>query len=213
MPPQVILIRHGEAEHNWTLHDPNLTEKGAAQCKQLAIDLQTRYTFPQETLIVVSPLVRTLQSFQHGLAWLAEKGVPVELRAEWQETTGNPCDIGTEIDKIAPEWPHLDFSTVDKAWPAKTGLYDPSQEGLLNRARVVREWLYHRPEKYVVVMTHSGFIRRVAPSNSKYANAEFRIYNFAVEDESDDRAFHLLEIEGVHQSLSTKAADSEDMAA
>lgn len=71
--------------HDWKYADPALTPKGEAQCKQLALDIQTKYDFPkEETLVVVSPLRRTLQSYHHGLSWLAEQGIRVELRAEWQ---------------------------------------------------------------------------------------------------------------------------------
>ncbi|KAF3017502.1 hypothetical protein G7054_g3367 [Neopestalotiopsis clavispora] len=203
MPPRVILIRHGQA-----LHNPALTSKGEAQCKQLALDIQNKYAFPkEETLIVVSPLRRTLQSYHHGLSWLAEEGIRVELRAEWQETTANPCDVGSEISVISKEWPQLDFSQLDPVYPAKTGLYDASQESLLRRARVARQWLFHRPEKFIIVMTHSGFIRRVVPDCAKYANAEYRTYDFATdEDEADEgsRPFRLIELEAVHQSLSTQ---------
>jgi broad specificity phosphatase PhoE len=223
--------------HDWNFADPSLTTKGEAQCKQLALDLQNKYSFPAEdTLIVVSPLRRTLQSYHHGLGWLAEQGVRVELRAEWQvcpealrppiqaardrrieaadvynssnlqETTANPCDVGTEVAVISKEWPQLDFSQLDPVYPAKTGLYDASQESLLHRARVAREWLFHRSEKYVIVMTHSGFIRRVVPDGTKYANAEYRTYDFAEEDEDGTRHFRLVERERVHQSLETQQA-------
>lgn len=71
--------------HEWDIHDPALTEKGFEQCKSLASDLKSNYSFPRnETLIVVSPLKRTLQTFQQGLGWLVDEGVPVQLRAEWQ---------------------------------------------------------------------------------------------------------------------------------
>lgn len=89
-------------------------------------------------------------------------------------------------------------------YPAKTGLYDPSEESLLKRARFAREWLYHRPEKNIIVMTHSGFIRRVAPGR-KYANAEYGIYDFAEEDEDDKtREYRLITRDQVQQSLSTQ---------
>lgn len=37
-----------------------------------------------ECRIVASPLKRTLQTVQHGLEWLRDCHVPVEVRAEWQ---------------------------------------------------------------------------------------------------------------------------------
>lgn len=98
----------------------------------------------------------------------------------------------------------MDFSQLDPVYPAKTGLYNPSEESLLKRAKIAREWLYHRPEKRIIVMTHSGFIRRVAPGR-KYANAEYRIYDFAEEDENEEnREYKLIAREEVHQSLETQ---------
>lgn len=113
----------------------------------------------------------------------------------------------------ARDWEHLDFTKLDKIYPAKTGIYSASEEAILERARAVRKWLYHRSERYVIVMTHSGFLRRVAPSMDKYKNAEYRLYQFAQEDQSDeDRPYHLLQIDQVHQSLQTDGPDAEQAA-
>lgn len=184
-----------------------------AQCRYLEEDLRSRYDFTKEnTLIVVSPLRRTLQTYEHGLKWLTAEGVPVELRAEWQasttarlprsmltagpsqETTGNPCDIGSDVAEIAKDWPELDFSKLDPVYPAKTGLYDPSEECLRRRALFARQWLYHRPEKYVIVVTHSGFIQRTVVG-VKYKNVEYRTYNFDPSDAtSGDFTLQVVEV-------------------
>lgn len=185
-----------------------------AQCKYLEEDLRRRYDLTKEnTLIVVSPLRRTLQTYEHGLKWLSDEGVPVELRAEWQasttaplsypvltagslqETTGNPCDIGSDVAEIAKDWPELDFSRLDPVYPAKTGLYDPSEECLRRRALFARQWLYHRPEKYVIVVTHSGFIQRTVVG-VKYKNVEYRTYNFDPSDAtSGDFTLQVVEVD------------------
>ncbi|KAK8082249.1 phosphoglycerate mutase protein [Apiospora saccharicola] len=181
MAPHVILIRHGEATHR------------VLQCEYLEKDLRSRYDFEKDsTLIVVSPAKRTLQTYHHGLKWLSDEGVPVLLRAEWQETTGNPCDICTDIAVIEKEWPSLDFSQLDPVYPAKTGLYFPSEDALLKRARFAREWLFHRPEKHIVIVTHSGFLQRVA-KGQKYRNVEYKMYEFI--DEASSQDFKLREID------------------
>jgi broad specificity phosphatase PhoE len=113
--------------------------------------------------------------------------------------------VGTEVSLISAEWPDLDFTQLDPLYPAKTGLYGPSEEALLKRALVAREWLYHRPEKYIIVVTHSGFIRRVVPGHRKYANVEYRVYDFA-DEEGPVREYPLVELEQVHQSLETQQA-------
>ncbi|KAK7907881.1 phosphoglycerate mutase protein [Apiospora marii] len=192
MAPHVILIRHGEATHR------------VLQCEYLEKDLRSRYDFKKDsTLIIVSPAKRTLQTYHHGLKWLSDEGVPVLLRAEWQfrewfmltekqETTGNPCDICTEVAVIEKEWPSLDFSQLDPVYPAKTGLYFPSEDALQKRARFAREWLFHRPEKHIVIVTHSGFLQRVA-KGQKYRNVEYKMYEFV--DEASSQDFKLKEID------------------
>ncbi|KAH8675658.1 histidine phosphatase superfamily [Xylariales sp. PMI_506] len=179
---------------DWQIPDPALTERGLEQCAALGSSLKSQYTFSNaETLIVVSPFRRTLQSFQHTLGWLAKEGVPVQLRAEWQETTDNPCDVGIDVALAQSEWPDLDFSKLDPVYPAKTGLYGPSEEALCKRALFARRWLYSRREKYIIVVTHSGFLRRVV-DGPKFGNMEYRIYDFAPEEEGATREFKLEEV-------------------
>jgi hypothetical protein len=88
-----------------------------------------------------------------------ERGVPVILRAEWQENSDMPCDTGTEISAMEREWPQFDWSTVDPEYPAKTGIYAFSKEGLTQRGIAARKWLRDRPEKLIAVVSHSGFVR------------------------------------------------------
>ncbi|KAI4865551.1 phosphoglycerate mutase-like protein [Hypoxylon rubiginosum] len=188
MSPVVILIRHGEALHNivhdWELPDPRLTEKGIEQSKALAAELEADFPFAQdECLIVVSPLRRTLETFQYGLQWLRDRGVPVDVRAEWQETTNNPCDIGEDSSILQDEWPDLDFSSLDPVYPQKTGLYEASEAAYRKRASFARRWLFKRPEKCIIVVTHSGFLKRTV-QGPKYKNVEYRTYEL-FEDSED----------------------------
>ncbi|KIN04602.1 hypothetical protein OIDMADRAFT_176994 [Oidiodendron maius Zn] len=172
MAPTVILIRHAQALHRL-----------GAQCEELASHLEHKLPLAQKTeLIVVSPMRRTLQTAQQGLGWLIKQGVPVVLRPEWQENSDKPCDTGTDIVTMAKEWPQFDWSTVDPKYPAKTGLYEFSRQGLLERGIAARMWLKNRPERVIAVVSHSGFLR-VGVSYKMYANADFRVFDFA---EGDD---------------------------
>jgi hypothetical protein len=86
---------------------------------------------------------------------------------------------------MAKEWPQFDWTTVDPLYPSKTGLYHYSQTGLRLRGIACRKWLRARPEKVIAVVSHSGFLR-VGVSDRKYENADFRIFNFAEEEEGDE---------------------------
>lgn len=86
---------------------------------------------------------------------------------------------------MAAEWPAFDWSEVDPVYPAKTGLYEFSKEGLTRRGVEARKWLRGRKEKVVAVVSHAGFLR-VGVSYCAYANADFRIFEFAEAEEGDE---------------------------
>ena len=111
-----------------------------------------------------------------------QKGVPVILRAEWQENSAKPCDTGTAISEMEKEWPQFDWSTVDPKYPSKTGLYEFSRRGLMQRGIEAKKWLRGRPEKVIAVVSHSGFLR-VGVSHRMYENADYRIFEFGEGDE------------------------------
>ena len=121
---------------------------------------------------------RTLQTAQQSLGWLIQKGVPVVVRAEWQENSAKPCDTGSSIAEMQREWPQFDWSGVDPAYPSKTGLYEFSRRGLTQRGIEARRWLKARPESKIAVVSHSGFLR-VGVSYRMYENADYRIFDFA----------------------------------
>lgn len=143
-------------------------------------------------LIVSSPMRRTLQTAQQTLGWLMEAGVPVMLRAEWQENSNKPCDTGTNAKVMSKEWRQFDWSTVDPIYPAKTGLYEFSKDGLTRRGIEARRWLKNRPEKVIAVVSHAGFLR-VGVSYRQFDNADFRVFSFADGDADDDVGGRLVE--------------------
>jgi len=165
---------------NYDLHDPALTPQLGfiTQCNELAKALRELPLAQEIELIVVSPMRRTLQTAQQGLGWLMDRGVPVILRPEWQENSDKPCDTGTAIPLMEKEWPQFDWDSVDPLYPAKTGLYEYTRQGLLERGLMAKQWLKDRPEKVIAVVSHSGFLR-VGISQKRYENADFRIFDFA----------------------------------
>ena len=131
-------------------------------------------------VVLVSPMLRTLQTAMASLDWLDER-IPFQGHAGWQETTANPCDVGVAVSEIAPTFPRVDFATVDPLFPEKktpeTRLYAYQRRALVTRGQTVLGELYKRTEPVVVVVSHSAFLSK-AVSGSTYANADFRIFNF-----------------------------------
>lgn len=126
---------------------------------------------------------RTCETTVLGLDWLISKGsIPVLAHAAWQENSSKPCDTGSPIAEVAELFPQIDFSHVDPIYPDKmspaAGLYHFRRDALLKRAQTVLGELYARPEKVIVVVSHSGFMRQ-AVTGDHYFNADYRVYDFA----------------------------------
>ncbi|RYP20166.1 hypothetical protein DL765_002925 [Monosporascus sp. GIB2] len=185
MPPTLILVRHAQALHNetkdYSIRDPDLTELGQNQCLALRKGLMENPLAHEAGLIVVSPMRRTIQTALRSLDWLIEKGVKVEADAGWQENSAKPCDTGSPASKLAEEFPGVDFSALDPVFPDKTSPaashYHFGRAALLARARAALARLYVRPEKVIVVVSHSGFLR-LAVTGCYYFNADYRVFDF-----------------------------------
>ena len=80
---------------------------------------------------------------------------------------------------MTEEFPELDFTTVDPAFPDKSfnTLYAFTRSAVTARGQSCLARLYERPEKSIAVVSHSGFLRTVI-SKRRYANADYRIFTF-----------------------------------
>lgn len=177
-------ISANNPQQDYTIADPPLSELGRAQCGELSKALQEK--LPEDLasnieLIISSAMRRTCETTVLSLGFLIEKGIPIEAHAGWQENSAKPCDTGSPLAVIAAEFPQIDFSKVDPVYPDKTSAagekYKYKKANLLSRAQADLEELYHRPEKVIVVVSHSGFMRQ-AVTGDHYFNADFRIYDF-----------------------------------
>lgn len=143
---------------------------------------------------------RTCETTVLSLGWLlAGPGpgpgpVPVQAHAGWQENSAKPCDTGSPIPVAAAAFPQIDFSHVDPVYPDKTSpaadRYRYRRDKLLARAQGVLEELYHRPEKVVVVVSHSAFMRYCV-TGDHYFNADYRVYDFAERTDGEQGPFRL----------------------
>ncbi|KAI9728486.1 MAG: hypothetical protein M1828_003888 [Chrysothrix sp. TS-e1954] len=85
---------------------------------------------------------------------------------------------------MAKEFPYVDFNFVDSLWPAKTGKYEFALGPVQQRGLEARRYLKGRPEKVIAVVSHSAFLRTsIAPA--RWANADYRVFDFEEDDESD----------------------------
>ncbi|TVY17441.1 putative phosphatase SPAC5H10.03 [Lachnellula arida] len=175
MPPTVYLVRHAEAEHNVN-RDPNardarLTQRGKAQCARL---LETFPAHDAIDLVVASPLRRTIQTAVLSLGpSLARENVEFLLLPEAQEVSGMTCNVGFPQEELEVEVQKLfgddesaalaacrkiDYAAVVDGWNSKKGIWASENSAVEARAAKLRAWLYARPEKTIVVVSHGNFL-------------------------------------------------------
>lgn len=100
-------------------------------------------------------------------------------------------------------FPSLDFSAVDPSYPDKTSPNNPyafTRRAVLARGQACLRWLHARPEKVIIVVSHSGFLR-TAVSQRRYANADYRVFEFD-DDVIDGKGEKLLRLREWEQTES-----------
>ncbi|KAK3669922.1 hypothetical protein LTR78_010173 [Recurvomyces mirabilis] len=164
MSHHVYLVRHGQGEHNVEptvqnrkIHDPALTDLGVRRCKDF------NKTFPEYIhidLVCASPMRRAIQTAKYCFEDVIARTPcrQILLLPLAQETTNEPCDVGSSSDAIKEEFGDLvDVSMLGKDWATKEGTYAASPEGVIARGREFRQWLRQQQDKNVIVVGHGAF--------------------------------------------------------
>lgn len=203
-------VRHAQGFHNLnaanhSLPDPDLTPLGESQCATLSKVFPTASCFsspPKITHLVASPLRRTLYTCLLSFPGEVERGLVVKALPELQETSGLPCDTGSEPAKLKEEFGSgrfagtVDLELVKEGWNNKKGRWSPASSAIEARARHARLWLRNLAQEasksssedvQIVVVTHGGYLHyftedwdgHASFTGTGWANTEFRSYNFA----------------------------------
>lgn len=97
------------------------------------------------------------------------------------ENSDKPCDTGSPVSSVSPDFSSVDLSTVDALWPDKTSpaaqRYAHTKRDILARGRRALDDLHDRPEKLVFVVSHSGFLR-VGVVGFWFFNSDYRVFDF-----------------------------------
>jgi broad specificity phosphatase PhoE len=164
MAPTIHLVRHAQGYHNIAvdnedIRDPDLTETGLQQCK----DLRESFVHHDKvTRIVASPLRRTVYTAIHAFG--EDRHYPITALDLLQEVSDAPCDTGSDKEKLAAEFGgKLEVRGVDPSWTDKSSSskFEPTVEKLTARAlearRVLRD-LAGDGDEHIVVTSHGGFL-------------------------------------------------------
>lgn len=194
----IHFVRHAEGHHNvagkkdpvngylnYALIDAELTEEGIQQCVALRDKVQDSLSTAQ--LVVVSPMNRTIKTAQHCFPKFENK-VPWIALEDIRERTGRHwCDKRHSLTKHKASYPNVNFDHVthdeDPLFHLYTGR-EPNAD-IIQRGKNFVEWLANRPEKEIIVVSHSGFLTFLlsdvmqlenADETTKFDNCELRSF-------------------------------------
>lgn len=81
---------------------------------------------------------------------------------------------------LEKEFPVVDYSTLDPVYPDKTSpagaKYAYNRQAILNRGQSCLDSLRQRPEKFIFVVSHSGFLR-LGLTGYWFFNADYRVFD------------------------------------
>ncbi len=155
------MIRHGEsllnAAHIRQGWEGSLSSKGVEQ----AIETGKRLAEQKFDAVLVSPYIRTRETAETICSQLKKRVPPLEF-VDLLTERRNPTDIiGQSGDD--PKIQQI-VNLIDKSFHKDNYRYSDEEnfEDLRNRARQLLIYLAHRPEKNILVVTHSIFLKMVA---------------------------------------------------
>jgi broad specificity phosphatase PhoE len=194
----IHFVRHAEGSHNVEgevdykcylkeeHEDANLSELGNEQCRQFNIKSCDEGIGATAELLVVSPMRRTLQTAQRCFSHLQQAMPWVACELVREQTGLHPCDRRRTVTEYETDYPHIDFSQLDSNEDPLFFQYQGREpdEIVAQRGRDFMEWLAKRPEREIIVVTHSAYLRHLLGSvldleegeRTKFYNCEVRTY-------------------------------------
>lgn len=192
----IHFVRHAEGFHNVAgRNDPSaylleefldakITPKGEEQCRNL--HLHSKERLKNVDMVVVSPMNRTIQTGMHSFPQLMDKVPWVALEYVRERIGLHQCDRRHPISVHRENYPFVDFSAVESDEDQLHHKYDcrePTAD-MVKRGEEFLQWLVSRPEKDIVVITHSvfltnlfSFVLPVEMNESRYFdNCEIRTF-------------------------------------
>lgn len=194
----IHFVRHAEGAHNVAgkksvlnylkeeYEDATLSDKGHQECNALSQEITAIELISNAELVVISPMRRTLQTASLCFPQLINKVPWVAIETLREQTGLHPCDRRRPTTELAELFPHVSFSEIESDIDPLYNRYllrEPVS-AVTSRAIEFVEWLSMRPEKEVIVVTHSLYLEQLLhqvllvhdESPSRFHNCEMRSY-------------------------------------
>jgi broad specificity phosphatase PhoE len=209
----IHLVRHGQAYNNlghYDWLDPNLTEKGLEQARDLG---EHWLNSDLIEVVVSSPQIRALNTTLNVLDVISKRHIslpdfsrkPIIAFPELQELGASPSSRGhlrrdlEEIIGHPPLFPvDLDLLTPD--WNSTEGYWDRNETASIVRAKKTRQWLFDREEHNIMVVGHDANLKLLVNSTcfrdhvqrcQGWHNAEVRHFSMEKSEDGEPRLIEL----------------------
>ena len=177
----IYLIRHAQSAFNAVdgpnepdpmIFDAPITELGETQAKRARLKVE-KFNIKN---VIVSPFTRTLQTAQ----LIFGNKLPFQINAEVREQLVNSCDVGSPPQKLAEDFPHLNFNHLDECWWHEgekdyRGISVEPEEVLMERADRFVDYMKREGTQSTAIVSHGNFIR--ALTGIKPQNCEIIQFN------------------------------------
>ena len=198
----VHFIRHAQGHHNVAgearyedyeleeFEDSALSPGGVEQCFKAA--QKHEEVLAEVPLVVVSIMRRCMQTAEYCFPGLVRKEGCTWLANEVcrEQTGSHPCDRRHDTEVFREAYPHVDFSDITAEsdplyWNYGNEVREP-KDACFERCKVFLDWLSRRPEKEVVVCTHSAIlgilVHSLIPHEAfkTFQNCELRSYTLSI---------------------------------
>lgn len=193
---RIHIARHAEGLHNLQLErDPSHPDLALAIADaplsqrgfDTALSLGLKFVAIESNrvgAIISSPLRRTIQTSLTAFHRIldvscyapesgrgVQDGAALDLEADLQEMSSVPCNTGSDKQGLISQFPALktEIEALPQPWPAKTGVFAPSDAALRERRKRILLKLAQtatstRPESPdILLVTHDGIIKLLVP--------------------------------------------------
>ncbi|KAK8115824.1 phosphoglycerate mutase-like protein [Apiospora sp. TS-2023a] len=213
MPATIWLIRHGEAYHNvthdWTLRDPELTDKGRKQAEDF-YHANAHIMSGKVAAIFASPSIRTIQTAYLCFYSSVRQGKAISLNPDLMECTPEPpetCNIPRTqnelLDIFGTSISVASIGTQDYMDRGPTSRFREEPEAWRARAARARETIFRYantlPDDAIIgVVSHYHLLDYLVGggggelARGHWKNCEMRSYRFQFDPYSLEREYHLV---------------------
>jgi len=150
-------------------------KKIAAEAKKVTETAATSETSQQQTQQPPPAAADSMDSASSTILSSSHFPVPILISPLCTEILDTSADIGSSPAELVKNYPLIDFSELKESWWYYEGenprsITDEPKQKVAERVKQFKEFIAARPETFLVIVTHSSFIKHCTGAKTKIPN-------------------------------------------